>query len=312
MFTVRIDNSRGHRRSPAFTLVELLVVISIMALLVAILLPGLRNARRSARSVACCANLRNLLAGVQAYATDNGDAVVPAYNMRGVIGSASNPYDGWGPILDRDGIVRGNNTLHENPFVCPDTADVRGVPFDRTGTPEGHAEGYMDWPAVVTISGDYPKMLPANGFDHLVRVSYWINGDNPSGFPRDFVPNLHFTASVGYGPSPSGDIMRANRFANFERPAQLIALADGFYSGNQEATRPDEGHRRIGYRHTRGREPIANVAFADGHADAIRGAVFPRKYDENITLEDARADNLGSGPTLYAHPLRDLTNLSAR
>jgi prepilin-type N-terminal cleavage/methylation domain-containing protein len=42
---------------PAFTLVELLVVIAIIALLISMLLPSLRKARRQARAVVCAANL---------------------------------------------------------------------------------------------------------------------------------------------------------------------------------------------------------------------------------------------------------------
>ena len=42
----------------AFTLVELLLVIGIIALLIAILLPALRAARESARKTACMNNLR--------------------------------------------------------------------------------------------------------------------------------------------------------------------------------------------------------------------------------------------------------------
>jgi prepilin-type processing-associated H-X9-DG protein len=287
-------------------MIELLVVISLIAMLVALLLPGLRSARDSAKGVACLANLRSLMGGIHAYATDNDGLVVPSYNMRGVSGSTGNPFDGWGPILDRDGFVRGDDRLRQNPFTCPVTHDIRGVPFDRAGTPPGHAEGYMDWPAVVTIFGDFPRALPSRGFRRIIRVAYWINGDNPNGLPREFVPDVHFTGSVGYGPSPSGRVLRTNRFTTFTRPAQLVALADGFYSGNQEATQPDDARRRIGYRHRGSGKPTANVGFADGHAAPVAGTRFPRKFDEGVSLDEARAGNLGDGPTVYADPLRHL------
>src|SRR3954447_10816217 len=59
------------RRRRAFTLVELLVVIGIIALLISILLPTLSKAQRSARKTACMSNERQLILAVLMYAGEN-------------------------------------------------------------------------------------------------------------------------------------------------------------------------------------------------------------------------------------------------
>ncbi|MEO0964589.1 MAG: type II secretion system protein [Planctomycetota bacterium] len=59
--------------SRAFTLVELLVVISIIALLIGILMPILGNARSTSENAVCLSNLRQLFIATQLYANDNDD-----------------------------------------------------------------------------------------------------------------------------------------------------------------------------------------------------------------------------------------------
>ncbi len=60
-------------RPSAFTLVELLVVISIIAILVGLTLPSLAGARESSRRLKCLTNLRGIGAGVQLYLNQSKD-----------------------------------------------------------------------------------------------------------------------------------------------------------------------------------------------------------------------------------------------
>src|SRR4051794_40156023 len=78
-------------RRRAFTLVELLVVIGIIAVLVGILLPALNKARKAARTTQCLSTVRQLGLGWQMYVSQFRKSI-PCYNP----GAAVDPDGGLG------------------------------------------------------------------------------------------------------------------------------------------------------------------------------------------------------------------------
>lgn len=131
-------------QSRAFTLVELLVVIGIIAVLISILLPALNRVRQSAQSLACSSNLRQIGLANEMYMRDNQGAIVIAYINYGPTQqywfNALRPYVGKND--DQAGTV-------VKAFICPSDSTKGGI-FDLGAVPYGRtaATSENDWSLV--------------------------------------------------------------------------------------------------------------------------------------------------------------------
>jgi prepilin-type N-terminal cleavage/methylation domain-containing protein/prepilin-type processing-associated H-X9-DG protein len=113
----RTPGIKGHR--PAFTLVELLVVVGIIGVLAAILLPLLGRAQESAMRVSCASNLRQVHGIYLTYASENRDRVPLGYRV-GRKQFNSMVYSGTSGRFCLFGILYKNGKMRDSQvFFCP-------------------------------------------------------------------------------------------------------------------------------------------------------------------------------------------------
>lgn len=91
---VRIASTRKRSPRSGFTLIELLVVISIIATLAALILPGVQQARATARRTQCLNNMRNIGVALTNYATDKRGQLPP---LAGELDVKEDDGSTWGP-----------------------------------------------------------------------------------------------------------------------------------------------------------------------------------------------------------------------
>jgi prepilin-type N-terminal cleavage/methylation domain-containing protein/prepilin-type processing-associated H-X9-DG protein len=135
------DAKRG---AGGVTLVELLVVVSIIGVLMAMLLPAVNSARESGRQTACQSNLRDIGVGLQAHASRRGAYCSGAFDWRrdGCVTEI-----GWVADLVNNGVPAGKLLCPSNPAQISETYnDLLGM--DPT----------ID--ACVDRLGSDPKILP--------------------------------------------------------------------------------------------------------------------------------------------------------
>lgn len=257
------------RPRPAFTLVEILVVMAILALLIGILMPAFSSAIAAGRAAKCASNLRQFGIATQLYLKDNAD-VFPPHRL------PKNP-DGSLPVVEVGTGKKVRPTVHamlaqymEGAFDTPSQTDQR----------QSYDSPVMSCPAV-------PAWIDERNFAYGYNYQFLGNARFRTGSPTS---PINFPVSANAVSKPTRTILMADSMGSAAalprlqrqpygtktvNPAALgnhgyaldppylashdgghVVTADPEVDGNRSAMDPRHNGK-------------ANVLFVDGHVDAM-------------------------------------------
>jgi prepilin-type N-terminal cleavage/methylation domain-containing protein len=215
-----------------FTLVELLVVISIIAMLLAILLPSLHKAKEAASRVVCGKNLQQLGIASSAYFGDynrfwtNYNMLSSSYHIYNAEETSSGLYRYW---INHGLLLSLNYIKTAKIYYCPTS---RRVKRRIAVTPTGNAEEFQSHKYEDYFAGD--KILSSR-VDDCVRCSYMCRSyDIVNG--RVEILGIGGVISAGTGASGNPKTMGQPALVKISNPlrrqdGKLAIMADGFTFG---------------------------------------------------------------------------------
>jgi len=239
----------------AFTLVELLVVIGIIALLISILLPSLNKAREAANAVKCLSNARQFGYAFQLYVNAHKGTLPIHYRDSSGNHTLAVESSMWcvqfSKILSlnwADQVVLNGNDEYGGPG--PNPARIWICPSDSKEFPIGYAVNY---PTVITNQGSSSSIarppLEITKLRHAASLMVMAESNGSPGLVLS--PLVNFVPIGAAWGWPYG--------------ADTDTDADGQVDSNSILLDPryDVRTGNIGFRHNK----RASIVFADGHAD---------------------------------------------
>jgi prepilin-type N-terminal cleavage/methylation domain-containing protein/prepilin-type processing-associated H-X9-DG protein len=309
---IGIVGSHTRRSRGAFTLVEILCVIGIIALLIAILLPTLRRAREAAKQVQCLSNLRQITSATIMWAQEHrglmpgrADWKPTRFNsIKNTVEYISAPSDDdpqytdvadWIAWIRRRDIIKAiwNSTPSQNITHSALTRYLGAKRREHKNDFEAHQmnptlEAIFRCPSD-NVAQRNSGADPSHGYYYY---SYAINGRyaNPTPAPRRTVDG-RFNGRISSIRSPSEKVLficedeKTLNDGNYDaRPDRFLAneycdqVASRHENRVTKATNANDKFRKEGNE----RRARGNVGFADGHGEFFdRKDALRAKYSGN-------------------------------